>query len=158
MIMGATALVAPLAPGFPQTAGVTNEQYDAYQGDRTQRNEETCKMSRETLAAAQSHAADGLAHIIEPLGMAFPSNKFKVSGMLLDGVRLDLCEASQASASQLTRIRDSLFRDMLKELMPVENVIDTSHTTSAAPTAPNSTYLSKWQNRPARWLHQAFVE
>jgi hypothetical protein len=56
-------------------------------------------MSRETLAAAQSHAVYGLAHIIEPLGIAFPSNKFKVTGMLLDGVRLDLCEASQASAS-----------------------------------------------------------
>jgi hypothetical protein len=134
-----TTLVAPMAPGFPQTPGVTSDQYKAYQRDRTERNEETRKISREALATAQSQAADGLAHIIEPLGVVFPLNKLKVSGRLLDGMRLDLSGASQAIASQLTRIRDSLFRDLLKELRPLEN--PTSQ--APAPTPHPHPHLSR---------------
>jgi hypothetical protein len=76
----APAVAAPLAPGFPQTEGVTPEQYATFRQEQKERNEETRRVAKDALAAAQAQAANELANIIEPTGVVFPVAKLRHSG------------------------------------------------------------------------------
>jgi hypothetical protein len=107
-------LAAPVAPGFPQTEQVSAEQYATFRQEQKERNEETRRLAKDALAAAQAQAANELANIIEPTGVVFPLTKLKNSGRLLDGMRLDLSGASQTIMSQLSKLKEAIIADVMR--------------------------------------------
>jgi hypothetical protein len=112
----ASAVAAPLAPGFPQTENVTPEQYATFRQEQKERNEETRRVARDTLAAAQAQAANELANIVEATGLVFPMSKLRHSGRLLEGMRLDLSGASQTVMAQLSKLKETIITDVMKAL------------------------------------------
>jgi hypothetical protein len=113
-------LAAPLAHGFPQTEQVSAEQYATFRQEQKERNEETRRLAKDALAAAQAQAANELANIIEPTGVVFPLTKLKNSGRLLDGMRLDLSGASQTIMSQLSKLKEAVVRSQGPAQLGVE--------------------------------------
>jgi hypothetical protein len=113
----APELAAPLTTGFPQTEQVSAEQYAAFRQEQKERNEETRRVAKDTLAAAQAQAANELANIIEPTGVVFSLAKLKNSGRLLEGLRLDLSGASQTIMAQLSKLKESIIADVMKAVM-----------------------------------------
>jgi hypothetical protein len=93
----------PQAPGFPQTDGITKEQYRQHRQDRKERNDESRQLSRDVLANAQAQAANDMAHIVEPSGITYDVRKLKQSGRLMDNMRLDLSGAASSFIQQLER-------------------------------------------------------